>query len=129
VTDRPVHPTIASYRGDGGVLTVGGIPVDRLALRVGGTPFFAYDRAKITERVGELRRLLPAGVGLSYAIKANPMPAVVQHLAGLVDGFDEDSDPGMAAVVRAVNYAISEGFDGVQVAYEPGDVETVTLSD
>ena len=25
---------------------------------------------------------------LSYAVKANPMPAVVQHLAGLVDSFD-----------------------------------------
>jgi len=27
-------------------------------------------------------------VALHYAVKANPMPAVVQHLAGLVDGFD-----------------------------------------
>jgi diaminopimelate decarboxylase len=27
-------------------------------------------------------------VHLHYAMKANPMPAVVQHLAGLVDGFD-----------------------------------------
>ena len=31
---------------------------------------------------------LPADIELSYAIKANPMPAVVQHLSGLVDGFD-----------------------------------------
>ncbi len=30
---------------------VGGIPLDRLAERVGGTPFFAYDRALLTERV------------------------------------------------------------------------------
>ena len=88
MTDGRVHPTIAGYEVDGGVLTVGGIPIDRLALRVGGTPFFAYDRAKIAERVGELRRLLPGGVDLSYAIKANPMPAVVHHLRGLVDGFD-----------------------------------------
>src|SRR5262245_55430969 len=88
MTDRSMHPTIAGYEVDGGVLTVGGIPIDRLALRVGGTPFFAYDRAKIAERVGELRRLLPGGVDLSYAIKANPMPAVVHHLRGLVDGFD-----------------------------------------
>ena len=32
-----------------------------------------------------LRAALPAGVDLSYAVKANPMPAVVQHLARLVD--------------------------------------------
>ncbi len=83
-----VHPTVASYAVADDVLTVGGVPVDRLARRVGGTPFFAYDRAKITERIGELRTLLPAGIDVSYAIKANPMPAVVQHLGGLVDGFD-----------------------------------------
>jgi diaminopimelate decarboxylase len=88
VSDRHLHPTVASYAVTDGVLTVGGIPIDRLAQRVGGTPFFAYDRAKITERVGEVRRLLPEGIGLSYAIKANPMPAVVQHLRRLVDGFD-----------------------------------------
>jgi diaminopimelate decarboxylase len=31
---------------------------------------------------------LPADIHLHYAIKANPMPSLVQHLAGLVDGFD-----------------------------------------
>ena len=56
--------------------------------RVGSTPFFAYDRRLLSERVGTLRTLLPTGVDLSYAVKANPMPAVVQHLAGLVDSFD-----------------------------------------
>ena len=68
--------------------SVGGIPLDLLAERVGGTPFFAYDRGLLTERVELLRAALPAGIDLSYAIKANPMPAVVQHLSGLVDGFD-----------------------------------------
>jgi diaminopimelate decarboxylase len=42
----------------------------------------------MTETVARLRRALPQSVHLHYAIKANPMPAVVQHLAGLVDGFD-----------------------------------------
>jgi len=71
-----------------GKLAVGGVPVDRLADRVGGTPFFAYDRGLLTERIRRLRAILPEDVQLSYAIKANPMPAVVQHLSGLVDGFD-----------------------------------------
>jgi diaminopimelate decarboxylase len=70
------------------MLAVGGVRVDRLAERVGGTPFFAYDRALLTGRVELLRATLPADVQLSYAIKANPMPAVVQHLSGLIDGFD-----------------------------------------
>ena len=33
-------------------------------------------------------RRCPPGIDLSYAVKANPMPAVVQHLAGLVDSLD-----------------------------------------
>lgn len=68
--------------------SVGGIPLARLAERVGGTPFFAYDRGLLTERIELLRATLPTGIDLSYAVKANPMPAVVQHLSGLVDSFD-----------------------------------------
>lgn len=68
--------------------SVGGVPLERLAERVGGTPFFAYDRALLTERIEMLRATLPAGIDLSYAVKANPMPAVVQHLSALVDSFD-----------------------------------------
>jgi diaminopimelate decarboxylase len=67
---------------------VGGVPVDRLAERVGETPFFAYDRGLLTERVAQLRSVLPPGIDLSYAVKANPMPAVVHHLSGLLDSFD-----------------------------------------
>lgn len=68
--------------------TIGGIPLERLAARVGQTPFFAYDRELITQRIQQLRTTLPADLNLSYAVKANPMPAVVQHLNGLVDSFD-----------------------------------------
>ncbi len=71
-----------------GELRVAGIPLTRLAQRVGGGPFYVYDRAKIAARVGLLRRHLPDGIHLSYAIKANPMPALVYHMSGLVDGFD-----------------------------------------
>jgi diaminopimelate decarboxylase len=71
-----------------GTLQVGGIPVDRLAARVGSTPFFAYDRELITRRVDTVRATLPEGIALSYAVKANPMPAVLHHMSGLVDGFD-----------------------------------------
>ena len=82
------HPTIAAFGDAGGQLAVGGVPLGRLAERVGSTPFFAYDRSLLTARVALLRSTLPEGIDLSYAVKANPMPAVVQHLAGLVDSFD-----------------------------------------
>ena len=83
-----LRPTIAAFGKVDGQLAVGGIPLDGLAERVGSTPFFAYDRALLTARVELLRSDLPTRINLSYAIKANPMPAVVQHLAGLVDSFD-----------------------------------------
>jgi diaminopimelate decarboxylase len=68
--------------------SIGGIPLDVLAERVGGTPFFAYDRALLSQRIEHLRATLPDGIELSYAVKANPMPAIVQHISGLVDSFD-----------------------------------------
>jgi diaminopimelate decarboxylase len=79
---------LAAFRVNDDCLHVGNIPITRLAQRVGRTPFYAYDRAMITARIARLRRELPPEVHLHYALKANPMPAVVQHLAGLVDGFD-----------------------------------------
>jgi diaminopimelate decarboxylase len=90
MTGKPaaIHPSAAAFTVIDGCLAVGGVPLTRLAERVGSTPFFAYDRGLLGERIGHLRAHLPASVSLQYAIKANPMPAVVQYLAGLVDGFD-----------------------------------------
>lgn len=85
---KPVTAPIERFAVENGELVVGGVPVTRLARRIGATPFFAYDRGLIAARVAELRAALPGGVSLNYAMKANPMPAVVQHAAGLVDGID-----------------------------------------
>ncbi|MCZ0730113.1 pyridoxal-dependent decarboxylase, exosortase A system-associated [Mycolicibacterium iranicum] len=79
---------IAAFGSVDGQLAVGGLPLGRLTARIGSTPYFAYDRRLLTERVELLRATLPPAVHLSYAVKANPMPAVVQHLAGLVDAMD-----------------------------------------
>jgi diaminopimelate decarboxylase len=67
---------------------IAGVAPELLVERIGSTPFFAYDRRLLTERVASLKAALPEGIELGYAIKANPMPAVVQHLSGLVDSFD-----------------------------------------
>lgn len=86
--NKPVHAPQVQFPIVGGELQVGGIPVSRLAERVGATPFYAYDRALITARVAQLRAIMPPQLRLHYSIKANPMPALVQHMAGLVDGLD-----------------------------------------
>lgn len=94
---RHAHCTVFPVRDN--ELEIGGIPVSRLAERVGSTPFYAYDRGLISARVTELRAALPDDVHLHYAIKANPMPAVVQHLATLVDGFDVASGGELKTVL------------------------------
>ncbi|MBK1724856.1 pyridoxal-dependent decarboxylase, exosortase A system-associated [Thiocystis violacea] len=93
------HTTPLSYPVSDNQLVIGGLPITRLAERVGRTPFYAYDRALISARITQLRQALPDEIHLHYAIKANPMPAVVQHLAGLVDGFDVASGGELKTVL------------------------------
>jgi diaminopimelate decarboxylase len=106
------RPVIAAFGSDNGVLTVGGTTIDRLAGRVGRTPFFAYDRALISARVESLRSVLPPDLQLSYAIKANPMPAVVQHLSHMVDSFDVASGLEMQTALDTPMPANRVGFAG-----------------
>ena len=78
---RPAHAPQTHFQTEDNCLLVGGIPVTRLAQRVGATPFFAYDRSLLTSRVAHLRASLPAAIELHYSVKANPMPALVQHMS------------------------------------------------
>ena len=91
---------------------VGGLAVRLLAERVGSTPFFAYDRAAIDARVASLREALPGDVHLSYAVKANPMPAVVQHLARTVDALDVASGAEMRVALDTGTDPGSVSFAG-----------------
>ncbi len=85
---RPAHAPLEHFPACDDGLQIGGIPLTQLAERVGQTPFYAYDRRLISQRVAALRAALPPAIRLHYAIKANPMPALVQHVASLVDGLD-----------------------------------------
>lgn len=104
MSDKPQHAPMTQFPSVGKELTVGGIGLRQLAARVGQTPFYAYDRALMSQRVAELRAVMPSSLHLHYAMKANPMPAVVQHLAAQLDGLDVASgrelrvalDSGMA---------------------------------
>ena len=81
------------------------MPLPRLAARVGQTPFYAYDRALLTRTVAELRAALPREVELHYAMKANPMPALVAHMAAAcVDGID------VASARRECDVALDAGM-------------------
>jgi diaminopimelate decarboxylase len=101
----------------GNELSVGGVPLSLLAARVGSTPFYAYDRGLLTARVAELRAALPADISLHYAMKANPMPAVVGHMARLVDGVDVASG-------EELRVALDTGMDPHEISFAgPGKSE------
>ena len=98
---HPKHAPMTQFPIRDHCLVIGDLPLTRLAQRIGTTPFYAYDRKLISARIQFLRQHLPAGIHLHYAMKANPMPAVVQHLAGLVDGMDVASVGEMKVALDA----------------------------
>lgn len=108
----PTHHLVNPFPVENGELHVGGIPLRRLADRVGQTPFYAYDRGLLTRRVNELRSVLPPSMKLHYAMKANPMPALVVHMAGLVDGIDVASGGELKTALDAGADAQAISFAG-----------------
>jgi diaminopimelate decarboxylase len=104
------HEHVAAFGTVDGELRIGGLPLSRLAERVGSTPFFAYDRGLLDRRIDRLRAALPTRVELSYAMKANPMPAVVQHLARRLDRIDVASGLELRA-------ALDTGIDPGRVSF------------
>ncbi|TDD70940.1 pyridoxal-dependent decarboxylase, exosortase A system-associated [Jiangella aurantiaca] len=106
------HEHVETFGTVDGELRVGGMPLSRFAERMGATPFFAYDRGLLDGRIDRLRSTLPESVQLSYAMKANPMPAVVQHLAQRVDRIDVASALEMHAALDTVIAADRVSFAG-----------------
>jgi diaminopimelate decarboxylase len=84
----PKHAPMRAFDVVDDCLVVGGIPLTRLVAQVGRTPFYAYDRRAIDARIAQLRQALPREISLHYAMKANPMPALVCHMVPRVDGID-----------------------------------------
>ncbi len=110
-TAQPLHSALLQpFPVENNCLTVGGIPLTRLAQRVGRTPFYVYDRQLIRRRVDLLRQHLPHDLHLHYAMKANPMPVVVQHLAQLVDGID-------VASVGEMKVALDTGISPQNISF------------
>ena len=108
----PVHAPMNQFPVHEGELAIGGMRLSTLAARVGQTPFYAYDRSLMQTRVHELRQVLPAGVKLHYAMKANPMPALVAFMAGLVDGIDVASSGELKVALDAGANPLEVSFAG-----------------
>ena len=113
----PVHAPMQQFVVRQGQLVVGGELLTTLAERVGQTPFYAVDRQLLRQRVAQMRAVLPPALKLHYAMKANPMPAVVGLMAGLVDGID-------VASAGELKVALDAGADPAEISFAgPGKRE------
>jgi diaminopimelate decarboxylase len=108
--DKPTHAPLNQFPVVDDQLIIGGMTVGQLATQVGQTPFYAYDREAMSRRVHSLREALPDSISIHYAIKANPMPAVVDHMAGLVDGLD-------VASLGELHVAVDSGVPAAEISF------------
>ena len=107
---KPLGPIPSGYHAIDGELAVAGRKVSDIVAEAGGTPLFVYSRELLTQRVASLRAALPERLALHYAVKANPFGPVLEHMAGLVDGFDIASG-GELGLIRAA------GIDPARVSF------------
>lgn len=110
--DIPKHAPQTQFIVHEDCLEIGSISLTRLVQRIGGTPFYAYERRCIQQRVAALREALPIGIQLHYAIKANPMIALVQMMSNLVDGLDVASGGELAVALDTSLAAAHISFAG-----------------
>jgi diaminopimelate decarboxylase len=110
MSQKPEHAPLLQFPVVGDEIMVGGLAMRQLAAQLGQTPFYAYDRESMSRRVRELRETLPEDVSIHYAMKANPMPAVVDHMAALVDGLD-------VASLGELRVALDSGTPAAEISF------------
>ncbi|NNF93031.1 MAG: pyridoxal-dependent decarboxylase, exosortase A system-associated [Altererythrobacter sp.] len=107
---KPMGPIPSGYAAIDGELAIGGRKASELVEIAGRTPCFVYSRVHLDQRVSDLRSAMPERLGINYAVKANPFAPVIEHMAGLVDGFDIAS-AGELEMVKAA------GIDPARVSF------------
>ncbi len=98
----PQHAPMDQFPVRNDNLVIGDLELTQVVERVGQTPFYAYDRQLLTQRVNDLRKAMPEGLKIHYAMKANPMPAIVQHMATITDGLDVASAGEMKVALDTI---------------------------
>jgi len=101
---------MTQFKSQNGELLVNGIRLTNLKRRAGQTPFYAYDRNVISQKISQFRAAMPNDLKLHYAIKANPMPALVDFVARQVDGLDVASG-------NELNVALNSGMSPQKISF------------
>ncbi|MBU1308863.1 MAG: pyridoxal-dependent decarboxylase, exosortase A system-associated [Gammaproteobacteria bacterium] len=119
---KVVHERMDQFEQCDNQLMLGGYRLEQIGAMLGKSVFYAYDRSVITKQVQRFRAVIPAGIKLHYAIKANPYWPVVQHLRSQVDGFDVASQKEMLLAMQADMPVTDISFAG------PGKTDAELLS-
>jgi diaminopimelate decarboxylase len=106
-TQHAPHPWFET-RND--ALLIAGEAITEIAQRLGRTPFYVYDHTVIDRKLALLRQTLPTGMQLRYAVKANPMPAVIAYLRERTDGLD-------VASAGELNIALAAGASPQRISF------------
>lgn len=118
--------SLKDYCSSSGEIVVGKHPLSHIEKLVSGTPFYAYDRQLIINRVKQLTDDLPTKISLHYAIKANPLPSLVQLMATQVSGFDVASKKEMLLAMQTGMPADNISFAGPGKTVE--DIEAAIIA-
>jgi len=120
--NRPQHVPMNQFSVVDNSLQIGGKSITELTKQVGQTPFYAYDKQLMSDRVASLRSILPEDIHLHYAMKSNPMPEVVQHFSSLTDGLDVASG-------GELKVALSTGIDPKNISFAGPGKSNAELKD
>lgn len=106
---QKTHADMNQFQSRNNQLVIAGYTLDEVVAIAGNQPCYVYDRSVIKHNIETLRTLFPQ-VSLHYAIKANPMPAVVDCLSGLVNGLD-------VASAKELHTALSTGISPAKISF------------
>ena len=98
---KPMGPIPHWFGSEQGMLLIGGAGAASLVDEAGDTPLFVYDLGIVQATVRRFREAMPDGLGLHYAIKANPFPPLLGAMRELVDGFDVASGGELERALEA----------------------------
>lgn len=121
-----VATSLKDYSSSSSELIVGNHPLSHIEKLVSGTPFYVYDRQFIINRIKQLTNTLPSEISLHYAIKANPLPSLVQLMATQVSGFDVASKKEMLLAIQTGMPAEKVSFAGPGKTAE--DIEAAIIA-
>ncbi len=91
-------------------LIIDGKSVSEIVAQAGSTPLYIYSRECLQQRLDDLRALMPPAMRLSYSVKANPHPELLNFIAQGVDGLDVASG-------GELQRALAAGMPGESISF------------